>query len=251
MIIIAGVVVFASTVALIIGTTVATDTAALLLQNFGAVLLSIGLISIAYDLFVRESYTAELFDLTNTAQSLRNLGLLDATVETAVDWERIFRGTHSIKVVVAAGDRMVSLWPEILAATSGRPITIDCVVNDPKGPHATEVADMRGASIDESQAQLSSQRRAIEKLWDAYARDASTCKGSRIRLAYAEQTIAYEYIHTDSAVVILLDRALTRKLGEKRIALVMDPAHTRPPAEWWYSQFNERPGATVFEGEVK
>lgn len=217
--------------------------------NLGSTVLAIGLISVAYERWVREAFTRELVSLVDLKVNTHEAGLLGVHNEEDVVWSELLGSTENIWIAVRDASWVERHWAHILLDAGAVLRRVVLTVSEPDGPVAAQIAQQTNRSADEVAVALVSARRTAEQLWTTARRDGLLHAGSSLQIQYVPEVLSYEYVRTDERFVVILDRARGKRPGERSVVMIFD-LEAAGPSGWWRGQVSDRDGTSTAFDEV-
>jgi hypothetical protein len=116
-----------------------------LVTNFASVFLSIGAVTLVYDLFLKSRFAADLLDLVQLRQALVDAGLEEVTPETSLHWNDLLEGTSRFQFLLLDPSAWIERdWNIVLAEGRKREIRVNLYLPDPQSPVFDHLAGYLG-----------------------------------------------------------------------------------------------------------
>lgn len=197
------------------------------LQTLLTTMLSIGLISVLFDVLLREKYGEGLRRFLNIKTALVRSGVIDVGSADGFAWGELADAT-SIKVL--SRDPSPWLMPHfgiLIKAAERRETTILIALPDPDGARLPEIAASVGLDAQQLKSNINVSVDALRNQWKA--RQSSIKKGSTVRVvAYGQLPLA-EIVATDRAVTCFLSKAVGHQVGISPVYLTFDDVESDFP----------------------
>lgn len=206
--------------------------------NLGSTILAIGLVSLAYERWVREAFTRELVSLVDLSVNVHGVGLLGVYTEDEVAWADVLGKTENLWVTVQDASWLESRWSHVLTDAGPQLRRIVLTICQPDGPVGAALSARTGGTEAEVAARLQTARRTIERLWSTAKSEKQLQAGSSLQIRYVPESLHYEHVRTDEQFILLVSRARGRRAGERAVALVFNNDSSRPTA-WWRQQVDD------------
>lgn len=208
------------------------QTAYTVLVDAFSALLGVGLLSLIFELFLRESYAEALQDFLRMNSAITRSGL-KGIGNAAPDLAEELKAASTIKAIVRDPQSWVlSYFTHVLHAATHRQTTILLVFPDPRSPSFAAVAE----SLDVTEAELQSgfdlALTAMQQRWGTVGK---IHPGSTIKV-YLTALPLYEVTCIDESAVCVFDASAEHRQGGKRLSLRFETEGD--PVAWLVSQID-------------
>jgi hypothetical protein len=201
------------------------------LQSTLTVLLGIGLVTLIYEIIVRESYARDLRKFLRLRTALVTSGLEELRTDQGYEWREVLITAGTITALI----RDPSIWivanfPIAIEAAQKRATTITIGLPDAQGPSFADIARSVGLSEDQLAQNIDVARDLMENQWTTH--ESRISRGSRLRVVAYTAFPLYEVVLADDQVVCLFPRTVGHELGDERLALAFVQERSEFPASW-------------------
>jgi len=206
--------------------------------NFAAVFLSIGAVTLVYDIFLRGQFASDLLDLVQLKHSLAEAGLEDISTETAVPWHEILDVATRFRFLLVDPSAWIERdWNVVLGAGRKREIHVHVYLPDPDGPLFDSLARHVGLDMATYKSTIDRAVQQVELSWKN-ARDTAPhlIQGSSVDVVLIRDFPAYSLAILDERAVLLLGGSLGRNPGEAAVALRFRMRQKEFPWTWLTDQ---------------
>lgn len=217
------------------------------LEALGSTLLSVGAISIIYELFLRHQIQDELLHLVDLKKSLAESQIKGGTELARIDWGPILEGATDIRCLLLEPSVWLSNnWPRVQQCLQERKTTFQVLTPDPEADYIPALAER--LNIDEAnyRAQLRDAAASIDDRWSAAKEGRQLHEGSSIELRYVAQAPLYSVVVSGTRSVIAVGRSLGRLGREDDLAIHFDGPATAYPSRWLINQVS-----SVRDGNIR
>jgi hypothetical protein len=218
------------------------------LTSVASVLLSLGVITVLYEVFLRGSFTAELLSLVGIARNLHDVGLHEVVKEQDIDWEAVLGGCKRFRVLLLDPAPWVDReWPRVLQSGRDHSILVDVILPSPTGPSLVTLASQLGFDVDDFRQRADTALNVVEEGW----KNAGLVSRSRLNLHLFEAVPGYGLVLADDKAVVLLSSTAARQPAESMVALRFQADARVFPVAWFHSQLDRmQQTAPWFSNEV-
>ena len=202
--------------------------------------LSVGLLSLIVELFLRESYARALRRFLNLKTTLVQSGLLDISVRPGDLSERIERATTVRAIARDPHAWVLAHYSSVVMAAVKRQVHVSLLVPDAEGEHFPAVAESLDVTPDELRNNIDLALGALKQQWGSVG---PIHPGSTISVR-AVQLPLYDITCVDDLAICTLGSSVEYRQGTRRVVLSFEGADGE--AQWLRSQI----GAAEEAGEL-
>jgi hypothetical protein len=216
------------------------DFASALLSNLASAVLTIGVVALVYEWFMRRAITADLLDLVGLKQNLSDAGIQEVTEEARLDWGEVLTGGSDFELLLVDPTAWYEReWSYILSAGRQRAIHLQLYLPDPDAHELEALAISLALQPDEFRQTVKRVARQVEDGWKtARAADEPIKTGSSIQISLYMGFPTHALLRADDEVVLLLYASLGRQPGTQATALrFRRTTDGKFPAAWFDAQF--------------
>jgi hypothetical protein len=229
-----------STLALVYAASLRPGVPSSALTSVSSVLLSIGIIAIGYEFFVRGTYAQELLDLVGTTRALAESGISRLCSERDVDWPEFLAAGHHYRLLLLDPIGWIERqWPHVLAAGRAHPISAEVFVVDPESSALGLLADRLGQPPDGLHASIG---RAVDTASQSWALAQSSAprltKRCSLEVRCIDRVPSYAIITVDDRCVVLLRATATHEPLKGIVAIRFD-GHGSFAFDWFRGQLDD------------
>lgn len=193
-------------------------------------LLSIGLLSLIFELLLRESYARALRKFLGLKGALVASGLTDIKTGSVDLSARLAHATTVQAVVRDPHAWVLAHYSDVVAAATSRATTITLLFPDVDSPHFPALAESLDYSQDELRNSLDLAVSAIQQRWGTVGRIHA---GSTI-VVKTVQLPLFEITCVDDYAVCALDSSIEHRQGGPGLVFVFEG--DGPPSNWFKEQ---------------
>lgn len=207
-------------------------------QNVGATILSIGLITVAYDIFIRRTYTNELLELVQLSEHLASAGILRLDQEPGIDWAELLRpGQDFTLLLIDAAVFAEREFQHVLAASRARKTIVRIFLPHPESAAAKLLANHLSHNEDEFLQSLRRTQSTLENGWlNARSAEPPLHPESRLQIFHYDGLTTYSLICVDQRAAAVLSPACGRQPGDGSMAFLFNLDSSGAIASWLSNQ---------------
>jgi hypothetical protein len=224
------------------------------LVNILSVLLSLGIVGIVYDVFLRGSVLNETLEIVGIDESVANVGLRNIQQGLSPDWKVLCSGSQRMAILLIDPQAWArSQWTHVLETASIRAVDVSVYIPRADGDHVESQAMRLGFSQSDFVAQLKSAKDLLETSWGAESKKGSLKRGSKFSLRTYEGVAGYEIGLFDDQAIMIVSDPLKRDYIAHSLVLEFAGTAARPLHGWLHDQLTrlDAGGGAEFTGEVK
>jgi hypothetical protein len=196
-----------------------------------AALLSIGLLSLIFELFLRESFAESLRRFLRLNTALTKSGLVEISSSVTDLNARLVAARKILVIARNPHEWVLAHYSSVLTAASQRPVETVVVFPDPDSAHFAAVAESLDYSEQELRSNFDLAMSAIRQRWGTTGR---LREGSTIAVKTAAMPL-YDVSCADNFAAFSLDASVEHNQGGEQLVFTFD-GHG-PPVEWLTTQF--------------
>jgi hypothetical protein len=224
------------------------------LVNILSVFLSLGIVGIVYDIFLRGSVLNETLEIVGIEESVANIGLRNIQQDSSPDWKVLCSGSQRISILLT--DPLAwarSQWTHVLETACIRAVDVSVYIPRADGDHVDSLASRLGFASSDFVSQLKSAKDFLETSWSAATKKESLKKGSKFSLRTYQGVAGYEIGLFDDQAVIMVSDPLDRDYLAHSLVLEFSGTTARPLYNWLYGQLTRLDAGptTEFTSEVR
>jgi hypothetical protein len=213
---------------------VTDDDAEPAILNVGSVVLSIGLISFAYEVYLRATFTRELLSLVGLQAHLSEVGVRRVQADNDLNWSSLIDGSSDFRVLVAEPLFWVQQHlPRVIAQGRINPVRVRLYFPDPGGNALRETAKQCGIDPSNLQTQVLQSVQELKQQWtDAATSGDPLQSGSELTLWYFDEVPGVSLFVADSLAVLIARAVVGRRSGDLGVAVTFDAANGFSVPKW-------------------
>jgi hypothetical protein len=217
------------------------------LVNILSVLLSLGIVAILYDLFLRGSVLHETLEIVGVKESVTNIGLRDISQGSPPDWKVFCSGAQTIAILLLNPLGWVeNEWTHVLSAARSRSVDVSIYIPRADGDHIELLASRLGFPTSEFVPLLKSAKNFLESSWRGEA-DKSIKKGSKFTLRTYQGIAGYEIGLFDDRAVMIISDPLDRHFPTRSLVIEFTGTRARPLHDWLHGQLADLDASPTIE----
>ena len=220
-----------------------------------SVVLSIGLISLIYEIWLRDAVAGELLAMVRLKESTAESGLSEIILKSHFDWGRIFLGCREFTLVPRDIPTFASReWPHILEAGRQRKIDVSVFLPSQAADSFRALESHLGAQEGTLNGAVEDARETMLKAWDSASKSQPPLRaGSTLTVYEYDDFPGLAVFATEETITLELDAALARQPGDQGCLLVFDGKKPSQHVSWASTQIerSRQPERIVDTREVK
>jgi len=208
--------------------------------ELGAVILSIGLISSAYEFYLRRAFTEELLDAVGLAHELKRVGIQQICTDAELDWTNLLENGTAYGLLLLEPTAWVAQeWPRVMAASRRRQTQIRIYLPDPGGDGMPALAARLALQPEALSQRIADAEQEFENAWKN-ARDSKRqpVKGSSLEIRYFPGVPAFSMTVIDDAIVFLVGPAVEREPADPILVFRFERQEATSIHEWASGQLS-------------
>ncbi len=223
------------------------------LDSVGVAFISLGAVSIFFDLALRRNVQREMMRLVGLNREIVSSRVIAAKKSRNVDWNAVLAGRSSFLILLVDPLQWInSYFYLVLDSAREKKIEVDILVPDPNGAAAQQIADFYGRPLATVQASLVEAAATIESAWDARKAAGTMARGSEIRLRLMPEMANYSVVVSDHLAVTIFDGSIERNEFDGPFATLFGGSRMEYPLSWLVSQIkNARGCPRKFDAKVE
>ncbi|TDD20771.1 hypothetical protein E1218_21970 [Kribbella turkmenica] len=223
------------------------------LQQLLGAIISIGLISILYEAFLRRTYGRDLRRYLRLKSSMVASGIQDVVPAEQVEWQNVLSDAADVRIILRdPGAWLPANQPWLLASARKRELRLTIAVPDEAGPNFDLVAESCGQKPDELRSNIQAAVSHLTRRWNSEVKDLK--KGTNFRVVTYRSLPTYDLVVADEVVVVSIGKAQAEGPIGQQLAFVFDtsPGGGSYPAAWLMDQLKPLDSAnSIWESKVK
>lgn len=222
--------------------------------NVGSVLLSIGLISVAYEIYLRATFTRELMSLVGLQSHLEEVGVRRVQADSDLNWATLIGGARDFRILVVEPLFWVQQQlPRVITEGRLAPVTVRLFVPDPGGQHLPSLATQCASTPDALAAQIKQSFDEVRQQWTAAATGPNALQpGSELTLWYFDEVPAAGTFIADSTAVLIVRGAVARRAGDPGVAITFERASGFSVFNWLKESTSRvEPSTPIWSNQVQ
>jgi len=208
------------------------------IQTVASALLAIGLVTLVYDLLIRQAFTRDVLDAVHISENLTNARVQRISNQLNLDWEAILAGCTNFSILLLDPSSWIEReWNHVL--TAGRQRIVHVVAYLPKAntPGFGVLAEHLGFEHDEFEDRINNARSVCENMWNNAARgEPRLKKGSTLRIRLYDAVPGYGLVIADDHAVVTLPGSLDKSAGAGYVLVHFTGVAGSFPASWLSAQ---------------
>ncbi|WP_133434167.1 hypothetical protein [Aeromicrobium phragmitis] len=189
------------------------------LSTIFSTLLSVGLLSLIVELFLRESYARALRRFLGLKATLVESGLVDVVSDKPSDLLKRIEGATEIKAIVRDPNAWVlAYYSSVMKAAVKRPVKVVLLFPDVDSDYFNSVAESLDFSATELRQNIELAMGALKQQWGS----AGPVHSDSSIVVKTTHLPLYEIICVDQYAVCSLEASVEHRQGARRIVLVFE-----------------------------
>jgi len=205
------------------------------LASVSGTLLTFGIVSIVYEMFLRETVMMETLEVVGLQEKIHRMRLVNILFGTSPDYADLSQNADFAKILLSNVVGWVERdWRPLLAAAKSRPISIVLYLPNPNGIYVNEIARRQGYDVDQLRDQMTNARDYLESSWKSNR--ASLWSGSSFKLKLYDGVVGYDIAVFDPEIAVSLVPTYEGQPGESSIVFIFKAEANAEPGKWFKSQ---------------
>lgn len=211
------------------------------LQTLLTTTLSIGAISLAFEIFLKESYGRELLRFLNLREALVSSGLQQITDARDIAWGPILEGSATIHARLRdPGPWVLPNLTHLIRAGQTRRVTILIGLPDRDGENFDAIATSTGLSPDQLRNNIAAAVDAVTNQWTN--NKATIHGGSQIKIVSFQEIALYDEVTADSTTVFGLSRPVNHQVGDPNPSFMFAQDRSQELSRWFLENVSDLEG---------
>jgi hypothetical protein len=222
------------------------------LVNIFSVFLSLGIVAIVYDTFLRGSVLSDTLEMVGIKESVTNVGLCNIQQDMPPNWQELCSEAQRISILLVNPLGWVqSEWTHVLDAAKSKSINVSIYIPRNEGAHLELLASRLGFNQTEFVSQLNIAKKLLETSWRTEGSQ-SIKKGSQFTLRSYQGIAGYEVGLFDDKAIVTVTNLLDRRIPARSLVLEFSGTSARSLNQWLSGQLArlDSEPTTEFSGEV-
>jgi hypothetical protein len=220
-------------------------TAALL--NVAAVLASIGVISLVYEVFLRETYAVELRSFVRIGAAVVSSGLQRVEPRSNVDWHELLESSSEIDILLRDPTVWVASQQEFVIREARRRAFEITLAVPASGKNFATMAESVGLTPEELRQRINISVSQLAGVWRTNAQHNQIHGGSRLRIVEFEDPLDFDMIRAGRHLVCLLNPPRKSVSGDDQVLLAFEQDESLYPTLFLARAFEDLPTLTAVE----
>ncbi len=190
-----------------------------IIASLGATLISLAVLSVAYDAYLKDILLGEIYEAIGIHQSLQAIDLRQVAPKDHIDMADVLEGATKITSVPVDPETWSRTdWHHLLKLATDRPMEIVVLLPDQDSPHIDVLAARLGMAREQLADRIAELPDKLGKSWDEKG---TTILASKLNIYLYGTVPATGLMVTDSTVVIETPPALSHTPTDRRtLALI-------------------------------
>lgn len=209
-----------------------------------SVVLSVGLIGLVYEIWLRDGVARELLTLVRLKESVHQSGMTEIVLSTHTDWAAIFLGSREFTLMPRDVATFASReWPHVLEAGRERKIEVRLLLPNQAGPSLQVLEAHLGEPPGSLASTVDKARQSMVTAWESAAKAQPPLKsGSSLQVFDYDDFPGCAIFLTDATVAIELTATLSRRPGDQGCMILFDAKRNSPYVSWATGQIERACG---------
>jgi hypothetical protein len=210
-----------------------------LIANLGSALMSIAVVGLLYEIFVRRSVTHEMYNIARLKQRLADVGVEDVSSEGSVDWRSLLAHAKDIQLVLVNDTGWIGRdWSAVLNAAADHAVTVRAYVPDHNSPGFPFLAQQLGVPQERLASIVDNMAATMESTWkSARDNDRGLAAGCRFDICPISDLAPYSLVKADQAWVMIAPACFGLPDHTNTIAIRFNTEKEKYPGTWFHAQF--------------
>lgn len=206
------------------------------IQALITAVLSVGLLSLLFETFLRESHGRDLSRYLKLRTAMVASGIDQVVPEGEFQWQPLLADATEVRALLRDPSTWLPAQQQVVFQLARKhAVSFTVAIPDEDGPNVEAVAKSLGYEKDSFKAQLVASRRLLETTW---ANSQSGLKaGTSFRVVSYSFLPTYEVVTANKKVAVMLGAAQAdAAVGERLIMAFDSPSHASYPGDWLMAQ---------------
>ena len=209
-----------------------------------SVVLSIGLISLVYEIWLRSEVAGELLALVRLKESVERSGLREIVVSSHMDWADLFLRCNEFTLLPRDIATFASReWLHVLEAGRARKVDVHLLLPSTTGNSLGVLEAHLGMTLGSLVGIVTDARDSMLKAWDSATNSEPPLRiGSSLTVYEYDEFPGCAVFATDTTVAIELSATLARQPGDQGVTLLFDAKRNSQYFAWAIKQIDRARG---------
>jgi len=214
-------------------------------------LLSIGALSLIYDLGLRRELHTELLKLVGIQRSISSNHVSGASRNADAPWPDLLTRKADYRCILV--DPLLwteTNWQLIADSARQRKVHVSLVVPDPTAPYLNRFADFLGVSEQQASSSIQQAIELVESRWKDLSEQKRIITGSTIEVRHAVEMPSYSIVIADQSAIMSHFSVAGKRGSDLGFSVIFDGPLDSFPMNWLARQVETNSGAIAYSNEV-
>ncbi|WP_137930158.1 hypothetical protein [Mesorhizobium comanense] len=215
--------------------------------------ISIGIISIVFDLILRRQLQRELLKLVGIESSISANQVIDVGPNADLSWKELLTEKGSYRLMMLDPENWISdNWHIIAQAGKSKIVNIEILIPDPDKDYINQLSLAVARDVELLRKSITQAATDIEAKWNISRKKNELKAGSKVSIKYLDEIPKYMICIIDGTIVVVLNTAVGHIPKEKSFYTIFSGNMQSYPSNWFLEQFDTcLVSGTHFENEVQ
>jgi hypothetical protein len=221
--------------------------------GLGTVFVSLGLITIVQEVYLREALVGELLEFVGLQRRLFDAGIQEVCGSSDLDWKAFLDGGENYRLLLIEPTVFVDRdWNHVLDSARTRPVTVEVFLPNPNGPVLSAIATAEGFTDQQFKQSLERAERSLQDSWTTASHSQpALMPGSSFELRFYDEIPAFGLLMCDDRVVLIANHVLGNQPGAAVMAFRFEAESSTLTRPWFDAQIERlRDIAPSYAAEV-
>jgi len=211
------------------------------ISAIASAVLTVGLVSLLYEVLLRRSIGREILKLVGVQRSLAANQIASAGYESQIDWPEILAGASRFEILLIDPRSWVEAnWAYLMEAARSHPVDVIVMLPNPDSENFSAICQMMRQDQGHLRSSIDSSTDWIEQSWRNAANESSLKSGSKIKVTQFDDIPVHAGVKADRQLVILIYGVCSRQVGEPAFSVTFSGSDNSYPISWFVRQIREQ-----------
>jgi len=219
---------------------VSTKTGSGVAAAFGSAFLSLGMVTLFSEFFLRTQYLEDVLELVGLEREIHQSGFIGISTEGRQDWANLYASASSVRILSINPQAWIDReWGEVLEAARRREVTVDVYLPSPHELTVYEAAAERvSVAPDVYRSNILEGCKVLEARWKSAKRAAKPLHPkSSLRIDFVNVSPAYSLVQVDETGIILLQPTVPGSTTDDGFVMRFDLGRTQSVTTWFANRW--------------
>lgn len=186
-----------------------------LISGVASTTLTIGAVTVVYDVLFRAQFAAELLEVVGLEKALHDAGIRSISNEADIAWQAVFARVSTVDVVLTKPLSWVEReWQHVVAAAQTQKTRVTVYVPEPTAASFHILADQVALTSAELEAEVDAAQRAMVERWNDAETSNFLVKGSSLEVYRYPAMVAMSLVVCDDRSWLIVPALMRKNIAQ-------------------------------------